>query len=132
MRAGSMATSPRRGRSIICGGSSAQIVKHVPEKARNRPKIKELAAWGCGTTMHVAPLIAPKIDGEDHTKDIDFTSAGIRARCLAGRAATTRILERAPCMKPVDPIFGVLIHDPDFPSTLPLADGVHMLSARTR
>ena len=109
-----------------------EIVKHVPEKARNRPKLKELAAWGCGTTMHVAPLIAPKIDGEDHTKDIDFTSAGIRARCLAGRADTKRMLERAPWKKPVDPICGVVIHDPVSPSELPLADGVRMLSARPR
>ena len=29
--------------------------------------------------MQVARLVAPKLDGEDHTKDIDFTSAGIRA-----------------------------------------------------
>src|SRR5258706_13112354 len=82
--------------------------------------------------MHVAPLIAPKSDGEDHTKDIDFTSAGIRARCLAGRADTKRMLERAPWKKPVDPICGVGIHDPVAPSELPLADGVSKLSARPR
>ena len=39
---------------------------------------------GLRSTMHVARLVAPKLDGEDHTKDIDFTPAGIRARWLAG------------------------------------------------
>ena len=45
--------------------------------------------------MHVAHLLAPRLEGEDHTKDIDFTPAGIRARWQAatGRA---RMLERAP------------------------------------
>jgi len=35
-------------------------------------------------------------------------------------------------MKPVDPICGVVIHDPVAPSDLPLANGVRMLSARPR
>ena len=62
-----------------------EIAKHVPaEEPRVRRVVKELASWGCGTTMHVARLIAPKIDGEDHTKDIDFTPAG-HPRALAGR-----------------------------------------------
>ena len=37
---------------------------------------------------HVARLVAPKLDREDHAKDIDFTLAGIRARWQAGYADT--------------------------------------------
>jgi len=33
---------------------------------------------GCGTALYLARLVAPKPDREDHTKDIDFTPAGIR------------------------------------------------------
>ena len=62
-----------------------EIAKHVPEKTRNSAAVKELASWGCNTTMHVARLIAPQLEGEDHTKDIDFTPAGI---ARAGRRAT--------------------------------------------
>jgi hypothetical protein len=59
-----------------------EISKELPAKTRNSAKAKELASWGCGTTMHVARLVAPRLEGEDHTKDIDFTPTGIRA--LAG------------------------------------------------
>jgi NTE family protein len=89
-----------------------ELSKELPEKARNSPKAKELTSWGCGTTMHVARLVAPKLDREDHTKDIDFTPAGIRARWVAGYADTKRMIERAPWCAPVDPMDGVVIHDP--------------------
>lgn len=81
-----------------------------PEKQR---AAKDLAAWGCGTTMHVAHLLAPRIEGEDHTKDIDFTPAGVKARRLAGLVDARRMLERAPWQVPVDPIEGVIEHLPD-------------------
>ena len=61
--------------------------------------------------MHVARLVAPKLDGEDHTKDIDFTPAGIRERWREGYADTRRMIERAPWRAPVDPMDGVVIHD---------------------
>ncbi len=89
-----------------------ELSKELPAKTRNSPKAKELASWGCGTTMHVARLVAPKLEGEDHTKDIDFTPAGIRARWQAGYADTKRMIDRAPWTAPVDPMDGVVIHDP--------------------
>ena len=88
-----------------------EIAKHVPAKQRNAAVVKELASWGCGTTMHVVRLNAPKLDGEDHTKDIDFSLEGIRARWQAGYADTRRMLGRAPWDKPVDPTEGVVLHD---------------------
>jgi NTE family protein len=74
---------------------------------------KELAAWGCGTTMHVAHLLAPRIEGEDHTKDIDFTAAGVHARRTAGLVDARRMIERAPWRAPVDPIEGVIEYSLD-------------------
>ena len=88
-----------------------EIAKELPEKMRNSPKGKELASWGCGTTMHVARLVASQLDGEDHTKDIDFTPGGIRARWQAGYADTKRMIAKAPWTAPVDPMNGVVIHD---------------------
>jgi NTE family protein len=73
--------------------------------------VQELARWGCGTTMHVAHVLAPRVDGEDHTKDIDFTSAGVRARREAGLADTRRMIARAPWVDcDADPIEGVIEH----------------------
>jgi len=104
----------------------------VPAKNRESAVVKELASWGCNTTMHVARLIAPRIDGEDHTKDIDFTPGGIRSRWEAGYADTKAMLDRAPWNRPVDPIDGVVIHDPVTHRAPPLARGVDGFAGRTK
>lgn len=89
-----------------------ELQKQLPAAKRSDPEVQELASWGCGTTMHVAHLLAPRIEGEDHTKDIDFTAAGVHARRAAGYADTRRMIERAPWTAPVDPIEGVVEHLP--------------------
>jgi len=87
-----------------------QMAGKVPAGARETAEFRELASWGCGTTMHVVRLQAPRLDGEDHTKDIDFTPAGVRARWQAGYADTLRVLERKPWAAEVDPMDGVVVH----------------------
>jgi NTE family protein len=87
-----------------------ELTKQVPATKRDDAKVKELSSWGCGTQMHVAHLLAPRLEGEDHTKDIDFTPNGIRARRDAGHADTLRMIERAPWREPADPIEGVIEH----------------------
>ena len=87
-----------------------ELARELPASRRNEARCKELAAWGCSTTMHVAHLVAPRLDAEDHTKDIDFTAAGVRARREAGYADTLRMIERAPWREPTDPIEGVIEH----------------------
>ena len=74
------------------------------------PELRKLVAYGCATVMHVVPLFAPRIETEDHTKDIDFTPAGVRARRQAGYADTLRMIQRAPWKEAVDPIEGVIEH----------------------
>ena len=109
-----------------------ELYKHVPGKLRDAAHVRELNAWGCGTTMHIVRLLAPTVDGEDHTKDIDFTPAGIRARWAAGHDDTMRMLARAPWTKPTDPVEGVIIHqDPAHPEPK-LARGIDGFSGRTR
>ena len=87
-----------------------QLNGHLPEALQSDPKVKELASWGCGTTMHVAHLLAPRVEGEDHTKDIDFTPIGVNARRAAGYADTMRMIERSPWREPADPIEGIIEH----------------------
>ena len=87
-----------------------QLARKVPPGDRESAEFRELASWGCGTTMHVVRLQAPRLDGEDHTKDIDFTPAGVRARWQAGYAETLRVIERQPWTRPVDPMDGVVVH----------------------
>lgn len=72
--------------------------------------MRELASWGCGTDMHVVLLNAPRLDSEDHTKDIDFTAAGIHARWQAGYADMNKALATQPWVSPASPIEGIAIH----------------------
>jgi len=109
-----------------------ELTKKLPEKARGSDEARELASWGCGTTMHVVRLIAPSIEGEDHTKDIDFTPGGIRARRQAGYADAMRMIKRAPWHHDVDPTEGVIIHDAAAQFAPKLAQGVDGFSGRTR
>jgi NTE family protein len=88
-----------------------QVVLRVPENMRSKPDVSELAAWGCGTTMHVVRLMAPRLEHEDHTKDIDFSSKGIHARWQAGHASAQRAIAAEPWLASVDPRDGVVIHE---------------------
>ena len=75
--------------------------------------MRELAGYGCLTRMHVVRLLAPRLDNEDHTKDVDFSPSGIRMRWEAGYADTQRAIERAPWQGEFDPLEGVILHEPD-------------------
>ena len=87
-----------------------ELTRHMPQDKCDAPEVRELASWGCGTTMHVVRLDAPRVEGEDHTKDIDFTASGIRARWQAGYAEAKQMVERAPWRAPIDPMEGVIVH----------------------
>jgi len=109
-----------------------ELAKRLPDDVRASAQAKELASWGCGTTMHVVRLIAPKLDGEDHTKDIDFTATGIASRWKAGYEDTKRMLATAPWRTPVDPVEGVIIHDDPTRVRTELARGIDGFAGRTR
>ena len=87
-----------------------QLTQQIPAGKQSDPVVKELSSWGCGTTMHVAHLLAPRLESEDHTKDIDFSPSGVKARREAGYSDTLSMIERSPWREPTDPIEGVVEH----------------------
>jgi NTE family protein len=89
----------------------SELVRRMPEKERQREDVKDLAGYGCLTRMHVVRLLAPPVNGEDHTKDIDFSPAGIRARREAGYRDTLRLIEETPWQGEFDPIEGFILHE---------------------
>jgi NTE family protein len=96
-----------------------ELVGHMPEQVRTTPEVRDLAGYGCVTRMHIVTLLAPRLENEGHTKDIDFSASGIRMRWDAGYAHTARVLERAPWKNEFDPMEGVILHEPmpaDFPA----------------
>jgi len=80
---------------------------------------RALAGYGCKTRMHVVRLLAPPVAGEDYTKDIDFSPAGIRERWDAGYRDTSEVLARRPWNDPHDPLEGFILHE---------AEAGHMIS----
>ncbi|HEY0420998.1 MAG TPA: DUF3734 domain-containing protein, partial [Acetobacteraceae bacterium] len=88
----------------------SELAARLPHNERD-DTVRELAAYGCLTRMHVVRLLAPGLDGEDHTKDIDFSPAGIRARRAAGYEAASRIIEAAPWEGEFDALEGIILHE---------------------
>jgi NTE family protein len=89
----------------------SELARRLPENERADPAVREMAAYGCLTQMHVVRLLAPRLDDEDHTKDIDFSRSGIRSRWDAGYADTQRVIAEAPWEKEFDPIEGFHLHE---------------------
>jgi NTE family protein len=73
--------------------------------------VRELTGYGCSTRTHVVRLLAPQLDRENHTKDIDFSPSGIRQRWDAGYAHTRAVLDRSPWVGEFDPLSGVILHE---------------------
>jgi len=89
----------------------AELSKMLPDEKRRSNEVAEMAAYGCLTRMHVVRLLAPALDHEDHSKDIDFSAGGIRRRRQAGYEDTMRTLEKAPWRNPVDELEGFILHE---------------------
>ncbi|KVZ30744.1 patatin [Burkholderia multivorans] len=90
-----------------------ELVMRLPEAERSSPDVEALAAWGCQTTMRVIKLAAPRLDGDDQWKDIDFTPSGIAARRQAGFEAAMQAIAARPWEMPMDPTEGLTVYSPE-------------------
>ncbi len=91
-----------------------ELAALVPEGSRDSDVYREMVGWGCLTRMHVVRLLAPSLDHEDQTKDVDFSPEGIRRRWRAGYEQAQEALQRAPWRGEFDPLEGVILHEPPF------------------
>ena len=88
-----------------------ELAARLPEAERERPEVRKLMGYGCQTRMHVVQLLAPPLDHEDHTKDVDFSSFGIQQRWEAGYAHTKAVLAREPWLDHFSPFSAVILHE---------------------
>lgn len=88
-----------------------ELARRLPDELRDDPVVSDLAEYGCGTFMHLVRLLSPRLDGEDHTKDIDFTRAGIESRWQAGHDHARKALAARPWEGAVDTLAGIVIHE---------------------
>jgi NTE family protein len=108
-----------RGKSHVARQAQIHRLRHVVRELANRlpmelradPVVQDLAEYGCGTLMHLVRLLSPRLDGEDHTKDIDFTRSGIERRWKAGHDHARKVLAEKPWQGAVDTLAGVVIHE---------------------
>jgi NTE family protein len=89
-----------------------ELLQFVPEAQRASAPVAKLAGFGCLTQMHVVRLLAPRLGHEDHTKDVDFSRAGIAQRWQAGYAHARNAIAQAPWEGSFDPLEGVILHEP--------------------
>ena len=95
------------------------MTARLPKEEREKAEVREMAAYGCLTKMHVVRLLAPRLEGEDHTKDIDFSRSGIRARWEAGYLDAQQVLKQQPWQADVDAREGFYLHDLQRDATYP-------------
>jgi NTE family protein len=89
----------------------AEFAKKLPNEAWESDAMREMAAYGCLTQMHVVRLLAPPLARDDHMRDVDFSTSGIRKRWAAGYEDMKRVLAQAPWERPVDPVEGFHLHE---------------------
>jgi NTE family protein len=95
-----------------------ELAARLPDAERDRPEVRELMSYGCQSRMHVVQLLAPQLDREDHTKDVDFSPSGIQRRWDAGYAHTKAVLAREPWAGQFDSLSGVILHEAEELSAL--------------
>src|SRR5271155_654932 len=93
-----------------------ELVDLLPEEGKSSPRVKELAGFGCTTTMHLVEINAQPFEGETNARDYDFSRSAIQTRWQAGYADTCRTLERRPWDDPIDPATAVTVYASDAPN----------------
>ncbi len=88
-----------------------ELCSWLPEQERDDPIVREMMGYGCKTTMRLANLLAPRLDGEDHTKDIAFARSSIRMRGQAEFVDAQRAVAARAWRRQADPLDGVVVHD---------------------
>jgi NTE family protein len=89
----------------------AELAQRLPAEAQETSEVRQLAAYGCHTVMHLVQLYAPRNEDEYQTRDIDFTASGIQMRWQAGYADASRALAGRPWESGEAPKSGVVIHE---------------------
>ena len=88
-----------------------ELAKRIPAEQQSDPVVQDLTEYGCGTQMHLVRFLSPRLDNEDHTKDIDFTRSGIERRWKAGFDHASKLLHEKPRENPCDSLAGIVIHE---------------------
>jgi NTE family protein len=87
------------------------LYEQLPPELRQDENVRELAAGGCSTTMHIVRLQYPGRDWRSSSKDINFSRGSIEWRWKKGYEDARRALQEQPWRQPFSFEQGVLVHD---------------------
>ncbi|MGE5385301.1 MAG: patatin-like phospholipase family protein [Betaproteobacteria bacterium] len=93
-------------RNVVCN-----LHERLPADMVNQPEVREMAALGCNTTMHIVRLAYGGQDWQMANKHINFSSGSIHWRWEKGYEDGLRAIEQAGWMQPHSPLVGVVVHD---------------------
>ncbi len=79
------------------------LYRHIPPPLRDDPEIRELASWGCTTTMNIVHMIYRGTDAETATKDHEFSRGSIKDHWEAGRRDAEQALADPQWLIPPSP-----------------------------
>jgi len=88
-----------------------ELSARLPEGQRADSTVSEMIAYGSHTAMRIVTLLAPRLEGDDYLKDIDFSESKVRARWNAGYATAQRELEQQGLHHDPEPIVDVHVHE---------------------
>jgi NTE family protein len=88
-----------------------ELAKRLPKSVQASPECQDLAGWGCGTTMHIIQMTAPRLANENLLKEMDFSADGVAARWSAGLEQARHALAKKAWQVDIDPAIGVMLHE---------------------
>ncbi len=87
------------------------LYKALPKDKRDDPRLRELAALGCRTTMEIVHLRYAGKPWETATRDADFSATAIQERWDQGYRDAAQVIEEAAWLVPVPPDVGVVVYE---------------------
>lgn len=87
------------------------LYEKLPVALRNSAEVRDAAALGCSTTMHLVRLPYLAQDWQMPSKDINFSRGSIEWRWEQGYRDASRALARAAWLDPQPPNIGVVVHE---------------------
>lgn len=87
------------------------LEEHLKPDALEHEDVRRAADMGCLSVFHMIRLQAPRLEGENQYKDIEFSPDRVFERWGAGYTAAKRALSECRWKHPITPHDGVVLHD---------------------
>lgn len=87
-----------------------ELIQHLPAGKREQAVLREHAAHGCDSVVHVVKLHAARLPCDDVGKDVDFSPTTLKLRHEAGLATVRSALSSQPWRRPRKLAEGLCVH----------------------